>query len=213
MKKRKILYLVTFFVFLAFILVVEKNLYLRALGSFLVVKDEVQHADAIVVLAGEDERVDQAVELYKGGFSRFIIMSGGKENSSITFAEEMKQDAVKAGVPAERILLEPKADHTYQHPLFIKPILVSHDFKSVIVVSSPYNMRRVKMLFDRVFYNTGIKLIYYPVVKSWFNVQYWWQSKEGRKAVFLEYTKMAVNFWGTGVDDLICDVIKKFKKE
>jgi len=204
MKKRKILYLVTFFVFLAFILVVEKNLYLRALGSFLVVRDELRNADVIVVLAGDNERVDQAVKLYKEGFSKFIIMTGGRKDSLTTFAEEMKKYAVQAGVPAERILKEPKADHTYQHPLFVKPILVSHGFKSTIVVSSPYHMRRAKMLFDRVFYKTGIKLIYYPVTNSWFDKEDWWKNEEGWKVVLLEYSKMAVNFWGIRASDLFC---------
>jgi len=205
MKQKRFFYFLVLCLLLAFVLVVGKDYYLRALGSFLVVKDNLQTADAIVVLGGESERLDQAVKLYKEGFSKFIIVSGGRGNASI----KMEQEAVQAGIPAQRILLETKGWHTYQQPIFVKPIIVNHGFTSVIVVSSPYHMRRVVMLFDRTFHKTGIKLIYYPVMNSWFDSQHWWQSEKGRYFVFWEYAKMSVNFWGVGVNDFILRVDQK----
>jgi uncharacterized SAM-binding protein YcdF (DUF218 family) len=211
MNRKKFFYLLLCSLTLILAWGVGRNYFLPAVGSFLVVKDELSPADVIVVCAGDVERVNQAVHLYKEGLSKFIIMSGGTRDPSINYAEWMKLQAVKAGVPEDKILLEPNARHTYQHPVFVKPIMAAHGFTSAIVVSSPYHMRRVAMLFDRAFHGTGIKVIYYPVKNSGFDVENWWQSKEGRRIVFAEYGKMAVNFFGTGVNDFICALIEKPK--
>lgn len=185
---------------------------LHALGSFLVVEDQSKRVDVIVVLGGKYERVNQAVVLYKKGFAKFIIMSGRAMGSSTNMAEEMKSIAISDGVPEDKILIDSMSQHTYQHPLFVKPILISHSFKSAIILSSTYHMRRTALLFDRVFYQSNIKLIYYPVIDSEFNPGDWWQSVEGRKIVFSEYTKMAVNIWGTRVNDFITTWFLKDKK-
>lgn len=181
---------------------------MSAAGSFLVVRDELKPADVIIALGGDVERVTHAAILYKRGYAKFIIMT-----APVAMAEWMKQAAVEAGVPADRILLEPKAEHTYQHPVFVKPIMAAHGFTSAIVVSSPYHMRRVAMLFNRVFHKTGIKLIYYPVTNSWFDMEHWWESQEGRRIVFSEYGKMVVNFFGTGVNDFARALLKKLKND
>jgi hypothetical protein len=65
------------------------------------------------------------------------------------------------------------------------------------------------MLFNGAFRWIGIKLIYYPAAKSWFDVSSWWQSKEGRRAVGLEYTKMIPNALGTWFNDFANAVRKK----
>ena len=88
----------------------------------------------------------------------------------ISQAERMRTQAMRLGVPLESIILEPKARHTYEHPIFVKPIMQAHGFRSAIVVSSTYHMRRSAILFNRTFKNSGIELIYYPAEESWFKI-------------------------------------------
>ena len=182
---------------------VTKDYWLRGLGNFLVVEDVVKPADAIVVLAGHDEeRVKYAVQLYNEKYATWIIMSGPQ-------ADKMKQEAVESGIPEDKILLEQKTVHTYQHPLFVKAILQGHGLTSAIVVSSPYHMRRTAMLFNRAFYHSGIKVMFCPVKKSWFNARRWWKTAESRRVVYSEYVKMAINVWGVRVNDALCALLKK----
>ncbi len=138
---------ILFFILCAFLFVTVSVKYLLpAAASFLLVKNHLKPADVIVVLGGDDDRrVKQAVALYQQGVSKFMIMSGADNDGSTRMVHYMKRDAVNAGVPADKILIEPKAQHTYQHPIFVKPIMVAHGFRSAIVVSSPYHMRRVDM--------------------------------------------------------------------
>ncbi len=203
MNVKKRFYVIFLVLVMVLILAINWVSFLRMLGAFLVIKDDLRPADAIVVLGGDNERVVQAVDLYQEGFAHFIIISGA---DPFFIIEEMKKLAVKGGVPAERILLEPKARHTFQHPLFVKPILLDHGFTSVIVVSSPYHMRRAAMLFNGEFRGTGIKLLYYPAQHSWFDAKHWWQSAEGRRVVFSEYAKMSVNSLGCDFDEFLLSI-------
>ena len=175
----------------------------RALGHFLVVSNDLKKADVIVVLSGDDERVGQAVALYNQGLAGYIIMSGGVNESPVTMAESMKRQARGMGVPEDNIILEPQALHTYQHPVLVAPLLRDHGFTSAIIVSSPYHMRRVALLFNRAFKRSGVKLMYCPAANSWFNPDTWWKSASGRKVVYLEYVKMTVNIFGKKVSELV----------
>ncbi len=188
--------------FLSALLIIWREPVCRALGRFLVVADDLKKADVIVVLSGDDERVGHAVALYKQGLADYMIMSGGLSSVPSTMAANMKRQARGMGVPAEHILLESQSLHTYQHPLLVAPLLRENGFTSAIIVSSPYHMRRVAMLFDRTFKRSGVKLMYCPVTDSWFNPDIWWQSPAGRRVVRLEYMKMFVNVFGKNINDL-----------
>ena len=172
------------------------------------VQDELKQADVIVVLSGDSERVKEAVNLYERGFSRYMIMSGGSSRSAVSMAERMKEQAVRLGVPDEAIILEPKAQHTYDHPVFVKPILRARGFQSAIVVSSPFHMRRSAMLFNRSFRNSGVELIYHPVRESWFKVEYWWKRTRSRRIVLREYMKMSVNVFGIRASEIVGEFIE-----
>ncbi|MDE2231259.1 MAG: YdcF family protein [Candidatus Omnitrophica bacterium] len=206
--KQKRVYFWACVVLLGLVLMVGAIPFLRAVGSFLVVKDKLQPADIVIVLAHAQDRVAQAVQLYKEGYSKLLIMSGGRLLPSGNIeAVQMKQEAVQAGVPPDRIWLDLKTMHTFQDPIFLKPVLLSHGFKSAIVVTSPYHTRRAAMIFNRMAEKTGIKIMYCPAQNSRFDPQRWWLSCEGWKDVFWEYAKMAVNFWGTGVDNFVCRLL------
>ena len=117
-------------------------------------------ADAIVVFAGGvgesgkagggyQERVKQAVELYREGLAPRVIFSSG-----YTFvfqeAEIMKELAVGHGVPASAIILEQQAANTHENVRLVSAILDQHEWRSVLLVSSPYHMRRALLTWRKV---------------------------------------------------------------
>ena len=63
-------------------------------------------------------------------------------------------------------------------------------FHSAIVVSSPYHMRRVKMIFSKIYRDSGIELQYSPVRDSWFNVEKWWTRERELVTINNEYIKL-----------------------
>ena len=146
------------------------------LAEPLKITDAPRKADAIVVFAGGVgesgragqgylERVEYAVELYKAGYAKNIIFSSGY---TYVFKEPlvMKALAVSLGVPAEAIILEEKAGNTYENVKFSEKILKDKGWNEILLVSSPYHMRRVSMVFKKIAKET--KVVYTPIPRSSF---------------------------------------------
>ncbi len=116
-------------------------------------------ADCIVVFAGGvgesgkagegyEERVQYAVQLYRNGYAEHIIFSSGY---MYVFKEPlvMKALAMSLGVPESAIILEDKAKNTYENIIFTKEILETKRWNKILVISAPYHMRRVAMVFNK----------------------------------------------------------------
>jgi len=79
------------------------------------------------------------------------------------------------------------AYRTYEEELATKQVMEKESLKSAIIVTSPYHLRRTKMIFTKVFQGWGAKLIFYPSDNRAFSVNNWWKSHYGRKKVVTEY--------------------------
>ena len=97
---------------------------------------------------GAQERIAQAVHLYKSGYAPVLILSSGYVYS-FQEAEVMRALAIDQGVPASMILLERRAANTYQNVRFVDDILREHRWRRVLLVSSPYHMRRALLVWHR----------------------------------------------------------------
>ena len=90
-----------------------------------------------------EERLRHAVDLYKTGKVRTLVMTGGRNPfDAIGEAEAGRDWAIAAGVPTEAILVETKSRTTQQNIDFAKPILAEHGLSRVLVVSDPLHLRR-----------------------------------------------------------------------
>lgn len=159
------------------------------LARLLVVQDRLTKVDVLVTLGGDSDRELYAAELYRQGLAPNIIMSG-----CCSSAAKMAEKAIRAGVSASDIFLEEQAASTYENALYAKEIMLARNFKSAIIVSSPYHMRRAKLVFERVFKNTGVKLLYSPTMDSGFNVDGQCKSARDREIVRREYIKL-IYYW------------------
>jgi uncharacterized SAM-binding protein YcdF (DUF218 family) len=162
-------------------------------GRFLTLSQPPKQADAIIILSGGQGRVEKAAELYKAGYAPYIILSNAKESTSSS--GDMLQTALALGIPQDVIYTENAADSTYQNAEFTLSIMKEHHFKSAIVVSSEFHMRRVKLLFDRVYKKSDIELTYVGS-DSGYNAKRWWSDRKSRETTFNEYVKMIGNTFG-----------------
>ena len=117
-------------------------------------------ANAIVVFAGgvgesgqagggQQERLKQAIDLYNAGYSDRLVISSGFVYS-FKEAESMRAVAIDQGIPADRIEIEPRARNTYENVAFVQQILDRHRWNKILLVSSPYHMRRARMVWNKV---------------------------------------------------------------
>ncbi|RKY32732.1 MAG: hypothetical protein DRP74_01970 [Candidatus Omnitrophota bacterium] len=137
-----------------------KTPFIWLLANPLKINEKPQDADAILVFAGGvgesgkagqgyEERVLFAAEVFKGGYADKVIFSSGYMYA-FKEAELMKRLAISIGIPAEAIILEEKAASTYENVKFSKEILNENSLRSVILISSPYHMRRVSLVFNKI---------------------------------------------------------------
>lgn len=161
-------------------------------------------ADAIVVFAGGvgesgkagggyQERVKQAVDLYKAGYATRIIFSSGYV-FAFKEAEVMRTLADSLGVPEEAIITENQAGSTYENVAFVKEILGREGWKRVLLVSSPYHMRRAVWTWRKV--APEVEAIPAPVPHSQFySPQGWGASLEQIRGILWEYLAIFAYWW------------------
>jgi uncharacterized SAM-binding protein YcdF (DUF218 family) len=122
--------------------------------------DNARNADAIVVLgaaqyAGKPSpvlraRLDHALELWRGGYAKHFILTGGKGTGDTTSEAAVgRVYAQKHGVPDSAILLESGGRTTRESMQTVAGIMESKGLHSAILVSDPFHMLRLWILANR----------------------------------------------------------------
>lgn len=163
-------------------------------GSYLILEDHLRKTDLIHVLSGPDYRTEYGNELMKKGFADHIFFTGGGnlcDNEVSAICSE--KIALAAGIPADKIIMD-STDiiNTYDEAERLNALINNSSFPihSVIVVSDPFHMRRVRWTYQKVLGNR-VKLIMAPVPFEMTNLsEYWWRNYESRKMVRNEYAKL-----------------------
>ncbi len=198
--RKKILSLAISCILLYFLLFDTPFLWFFA--SPLKISEVPQKVDVILVFGGgvgetgspgksTIERARYASELYKQGYAYKIIFSSGYAYI-YNDAENMKLFAVSMGVPEKDILLEQRANNTYESVEFSKNILNQNNYRTILLISSPYNMRRAKLVFDKL--GKDVKVIYVPVNNSQFYDRAEGIRLEQIKAIMHEYLGIVYYF-------------------
>jgi len=128
-------------------------LYLAIDGS----RDDTAPADAALVLGfalapdGSAQpqlqgRMAHAIDLYKHGTVKRLVLSGGATKNGHTEAGVMRDLARAAGVPAEALVLDEAARSTIENFACSRPLLGS---ARVLLVTEPWHMTRAELLAKR----------------------------------------------------------------
>lgn len=174
-------------------------------ASPLKVAELPRRADAVVVFAGGvgesgeagggyQERVKQAVDLYHAGHAPRIVFSSGYV-FAFREAEIMRDLAVANGVPPDAIVLELEAANTYENVVFVGRILADNGWSSVLLVSSPYHMRRALAVWDQMAPEIDVTPV--PVENSQFYAHASGASLQQIRGILHEYAALAA-YWYRG---------------
>ncbi|MDP2965424.1 MAG: YdcF family protein [Pelolinea sp.] len=170
-------------------------IFLRGAGAYLIIADELQPAQAIVMLSGgDDSRMQEALSLYNDNYGKVIILTEtGRqlEKFDTLHSNDIRIQLLNNGVPSGNILItDIKVSSTLDEAYAIKKLLTNQQFSSAIIVTDPYHTRRTALIFHSAFSDSPIKLIFRPVRGSWFNSRTWFLSVDGWKYTILEYLKL-----------------------
>jgi uncharacterized SAM-binding protein YcdF (DUF218 family) len=166
---------------------------LSFVGDFLIVKDELNTADLIHVIAGPDYRSDYAIQLYKEGYAKLIFFTGTWcPIHKVNHSDHGKERAIEQGVPSSAIVIDgAEIATTYSEAVRLKEYISKSPIPihSIIIVSDPYHMRRARWAYKKVL---GEQIIVQMAPVPFEQLPYpprWWSYWESRDMVRDEYVK------------------------
>lgn len=129
--------------------------------------NKAQPADVIIVNEGlGPERAYEGVRLMQAGYADRIIVSP-------PHGETDDYDALpyyyEAGAIEDDLVLEMQATSTWTNAIYSIELMEEKGWKTALVVSSDYHMRRVKLSYERASQGKDLKFIYvsaYPMVEG-----------------------------------------------
>ncbi|MBI9045434.1 MAG: YdcF family protein [Anaerolineaceae bacterium] len=167
-------------------------LILRVMGSFLIISEPLDSADALVILSGgEKTRIDEAVLIFQDQYTDHIIITEtGVEipDWGTSYSSLMKFELIQSGIPENAIMVtDIQVQTTYDEAIATKELLQSKNMDSLIIVTDPFHTRRTKMIFNQILAGSNIETIIRPVRNHWYNSKTWWFTSTGRKATIREF--------------------------
>lgn len=192
--------LLGFLVFLAClaVLYLARDSLLAWAGNCWVESDSPRHADAIIVLGGDNlagQRARRAADLYHDRWAPVVVASGRLLRPYFSIAELIERDLVSDGVPARAIVPFPEhATHTVTEALALRDLCRARGWRRVLVVTSNYHTRRARYIFRKLF-PMSIEVLVIAAPDQDYNPDAWWHSREGVKIFFTESVGYAVAVW------------------
>lgn len=174
----------------------------------LIVRSDLAHADALVVLAGSAtylERAHGAAHLFHEGRAPKIILTSDnlksgwsvEEERNPLFVERAAAELKRLGVPAEKIEVVPgRVVSTYDEAVRLRQYAHERGLRSILVVTSAHQSRRALWTFRRVFQGSDIVVGLDPVApgEQAPTSATWWRHRLGWKLVPGEYGKI-IYYW------------------
>ena len=185
-------------VFVFFILTIGVWLFrtslMSAAAAFLVENDGPHHADAAVVLGGDEygNRVLTAAALARNQYVPFVLisfpMSFGACDSGSAYA------VAQGYAPALFRELPHHSKSTRDEVQVLDAYFREHGIRSILLVTSNYHTHRAAWLMRRQ--DARLQVWAIPAPDPYFSPQTWWKTREGEKTFLLEWTKTVAAWLG-----------------
>jgi uncharacterized SAM-binding protein YcdF (DUF218 family) len=129
--------------------------------------------DAIVVLSGEDRRIERGLELAEEGRAPVLVFSYGERWASI-------RDRCGSKGDYEILCPEPTEDSTRGEARMFREMVDKNEWKSILVVTADYHVTRARLLIDQCV--ESVRCVSFEVVK-WENLSVNVRRSEAAKRV------------------------------
>ena len=181
------------------------------LAERLIVARPMEHADAILVLAGSSaylERTRKAAFLYKEDIAPRILLTNDGKNAGWSqkelrnppYVELAKRRLVAQGVPEGAIeIFSPQVSGTIAEARLLGKKALEKRWKSLLIVTSAHHTRRALRTFESVFAANGVEtqIGIVPALngEKMPPASYWWLTATGWQDVAGEYAKSAYYYF------------------
>ena len=181
------------------------------LGTFLAREDPLTKADAIFVLAGTElDRTLEGIDLFLEGYAPRLVMSREELETAFTAVgrrgialpsevERARDLAIKLGVPPEAIEL-PDTLHgsTAGEAVTLRSLARDNHWRTVIVVSSKFHLRRARFAIQRELSGTDVHVLMHGTRYDNARPEQWWRQRGDIRDILSEVPKFAAYALGLG---------------
>ena len=173
-----------FLIILAFFTITNPEALPKVLAQNLIKEDTLEKSDAIVVIRGfeNEKRFNYGIELYKQGYGDKIVTTGNK-TYIINYMTPQ-------GVNKEDLFIDPYATTSYETAVYVKKLVDDNQIKSFILVTSPDQSKNVRLVFDKVFKNSGVKILSSSNKDSEFKPGKIMRSKVAKEQLVVEWVNL-----------------------
>lgn len=118
------------------------------------------------------DRMDTAIDLYKRGMVKKILITGGVDADGIDETKGMRNYALKKGVPSSAMVLDNKGSNTDASVINTTKYFREHGITKVLAVSKYYHLPRIKMAYRAQHFNVRTVPAFepQPIAGEWFTV-------------------------------------------
>lgn len=169
-------------------------------GQWLKAADTPAKVDAMIVLAGSPQRAMYASDLYRQGYAPTVYVSRPareREHSTLEQfgivlpTEEFVNRRIlnHGGVSDQKIQVYSLGSvNTLDEARTLRDAL-PRTTHAIMIVTSPYHVRRVKMVFGEVFHGSGISVRVVASPHEPFP-DHWWTNRDAAQQTILEVIKI-----------------------
>lgn len=140
-------------------------------------------ADAIVVLAGGKGRIEEGIRLFRESRAEYLFLIG--VDPSVRKSDLYRSQP--GDPPSEKVILEKASRNTLENAIFGRDLIVRHDIRSIILITSRYHLKRSSILF-RNSLPKDIAIYPYPVDSKQLK-ESWWNHGGSFQLLFREFYK------------------------
>ena len=169
-------------------------------ARFLLLEDPLQEADALVPLAGGEQRSLDAARLFQEGYAEWFVATNMPlkvPGIRASYGELVRKEAILQGIPEEQILIVPgTVKTTCEEALAVRRLVDEQGWRSLLVVTDPLHTRRARLCFREAFRDTSATVTVRAITGSWYDPETWWQSTDSLRETWTEYVKLALHLVG-----------------
>ena len=174
---------------LAFAVWLLREPFLNEAFDLLVSAEAPAKADMAVVLGGDGNgnRILTAAQLARDGFVPAVLVSGPTGNYGVAECDLAIPFAAARGYPESSFRhLHGPYTSTAEEAVAVIGELRKQNAKSVLVVTNGYHTRRAGKYYKHI---PGIEARMIAAPDRYANHGTWWRTREGRKTIFMEWSK------------------------
>lgn len=176
---------------------------MRSIGRYLADADTPEQVDVIAVLGGNSYvRGKEAVNVHRMFPSTPMVCTGGNVpvqllafDTVLTESRLTRHFVTKSGVPDSLITCLDQSFSTRDEALELKAYCDSMGYRSLMVITSSYHLRRTGITFRKALEGSSIRLNLHGAPDDSFNPESWWTDEESLITVNNEIMKLIYYFF------------------